>query len=74
MVKNSYKVGTFLLGRLAFTEHALGKLWRIIRLKKIIRKNPTFVLVFDTQIRLNQASPFILHKKQIPFLKPFNVK
>ena len=50
-----------------------GKLGQIIWLKNYL-KNLTFVLVFSTQIGLNQVSVFVSHSKQIPFLKSNNVK
>ena len=41
------------------------KLWQIIRLKYNIQLKLTFVLVFGTQIGLNQTILFVLHMKQI---------
>ena len=51
-----------------------SKLGQIIWLKKLFKKNLTFVLVFVTQIGSNQVRVFLLHAKQMPFLKLNNVE
>ena len=45
----------------------LSKRGPIIRSKKIIQKNLTFVLVFGTRIGLNQFSLFVLHAKNVEY-------
>ena len=45
------------------------KLWRIIRLRKIIQKYSLFLSVFGTWIRSKQASLLVLHTKRISLLK-----